>query len=170
MIWWELGIGLKGVRKSRWKGKYGFDANHQSQPERLSRGTQFIELHYASCSRSLAPYHLWMDPRNIRTSLKGWSIQGDFLVPAQAQSYSESQRHDAGKPYGPRLLHVWLFYFELMPNGRAQWTLDKRARKRARPPRRPNCYHWSISEPRCTKYCLNMSKYVLFRIRLNMSK
>ena len=28
----------------------------------------------------------------------------------------------------------------------------------------------SISEPQCTKYCLNMSKYVLFRIRLNMSK
>ena len=25
----------------------------------------------------------------------------------------------------------------------------------------------TISEPRCTKYCLNMSKYVLFRIRLN---
>ena len=27
-----------------------------------------------------------------------------------------------------------------------------------------------ISEPRCTKYCLNMSKYVLFIIGLNMSK
>jgi hypothetical protein len=78
-----------------------------------------------------------------RTSLKGWSIQGDFLVPAQAQLYSESPRHGAGKPYGPRLLHVWLFNFELMLNGRAQWTLDKRARKRARQPRRPNCYYWS---------------------------